>query len=224
VPNFDVELFEEMIRERGRDFTWERAKRCPCFVPRLRSAREDCPLCFGLGHQYTLQEGTYRATLLSITGDRRYAKMGEWIMGDMSMTFESSLGIGDMDRITMIGGDEHGKHRGSDLLIRGTKDKLIDRGVYELIEVSDEVTAYTADLDFRLVDGEVVWTGQQPAVGTVYTVLYWARPVYVVFMTLSQDRTPVPSVAADGSAVERVMPRKVALRLWIDFVRGDNAA
>lgn len=228
-PQFDVFRFEDLISDpatggRGRPFRWESGRKCPCYVERLRSPKEDCPLCEGLGRVYTLKEnpegGPFFGAILSIMGDRKYAKFGEWLAGDSVLTFANALKIGDRDRITLLDGE----YSESELLIRGTRDKLADVGAFEVTECGDEERTYQVGLDFNLVDGEIAWVGQQPAEGVTYSVRYLARYAYVVWLQIPQDRTHVPTVASDGSLADEVMPRKVALRRWVDFVRAPNAS
>lgn len=218
-PRFDVNRFEEMIDRRGRSFQWERARRCPCYDPRTRSPREACSLCFGLGYTYKTM-GDYRATILGITGSKQWARFGEWLQGDAVMTFPSSLLIGDKDRITLTSGE----FRESDVLVKGTNDTLICPNVLEVLECGDENRLYTVGRDFVLSGSTIVWRGLQPADGASYSVLYRALPVYVVWMQLPQIRAQVPTGFDDtGAAILKEMPRKVALRRWLDYVRPGGA-
>lgn len=216
-PQFDVTAFEEMISRRGRPFLWERARRCPCFDPRTRSPQEVCPFapsCSGTGYVYATQ-GTYKATILGITGSKQWAKFGEWMQGDAVMTFPSALLIGDKDRITL----STGEYRETALLVKGKKDTLPAPSTLEIVECHDGIRFYRSGLDFDLVEGALVWKGLRPAEGANYTVLFRAHPVYVVWLQLPQIRAQVAGVTPSGAAVTREMPRKVALRRWIDYTQ-----
>lgn len=213
-PKFTVSKFENMISRRGRPFRWERARRCPCFNPQTRSPRETCIDCAGIGWVYRLI-GTYTATILGITGSKQWAKFGEWLEGDAIMTFPSALGIGDKDRITLTTGD----FRESELLTKGETDVLLNQEVVSIIECADEDTTYEEGLDFHLDGATIVWVGSQPADGVQYSVLYTARPVYVVWLQLPQIRAQVTAPDSTGTPVVKEMPKKVALRRWMDFTR-----
>lgn len=209
-PQFDVAKFEELIQRRGRSFSWERARRCPCYNARTRSPLETCVDCDGLGWVYSLQ-GAHKATLLSITASKKWAKFGEWLEGDALMTFPASLLIGDKDRITLT----TGVNRESEILIKGTRDVLLNREVVDILELADVDRTYRLGIDFTLSGSTIVWQGAHPATGAAYSVLYTYRPVYVVWLQLPQVRAQVDQ--GGGALLE--MPRKVALRTWLDFKR-----
>lgn len=204
-PRFTVEKFEGMIAARGKVLGWERASYCPCYDAASRSADEDCDRCDGFGYTFA-DQGTFTGTILAMAGSKSYAKFGEWLTGDAVLTFPAAYLIGDRDRITVT----EDIYRESDRLQRGRRDKLIEPNVLEVIECQDETQSYTQGEDFDLVGNEIVWRpGFGPAEDATYSVLYTGRPVFVVFMVLPQHR-------AKGK-VGKEMPRKVALRRWLDF-------
>lgn len=208
-PRFTVESFEGMIAARGKLLRHERARYCPCYNAASRSADEDCPNCDGFGYQFS-DRGTFTGTILGMAGSKQYAKFGEWLSGDAVLTFPASILIGDRDRITVT----EDIYRESDRLQRGRRDRVIEPNVLEIIECVDEHRAYTVDVDFVLTGNKIDWLpGMGPADGATYSVLYTGRPVFVVFLVLPQHR-------AKGKG-GREMPRKVALRRWLDY-RGQS--
>ncbi len=214
-PRFDVGAFEDFLRRRGRDFLWERSRRCPCQNPRTRSPLETCPQCHGVGWAYTAQ-GIHRGAILSITANKAWARFGEWLSGDAQLTFSADLLIGDKDRITL----QTGEYRESVVLTRGGKEIIPDPTVFDVLECGDDTGLYVPGRDFVLHGAEIRWRGQQPALGGTYSVLYRARPTFMVWLTLPQIRALVrQGFDADGNPLYGEMPRKVALRRWIDFVR-----
>lgn len=205
--HFDTNKFEAMIATRGKVLHWEQAQFCPCYDPVSRSASETCPTCDGFGYQFT-DMGTFTGTILGMSGSKTYAKFGEWLTGDAVLTFPSSFLIGDHDRITVT----EDIYRETDRLQRGKKDSLIEPNVLEILSCQDQNRSYSAGVDFDLVGPKIVWrTGSGPANGATYSVLYTGRPVFVVFLQLPQHR-------AKGKG-GREMPRRVALRRWLDFFR-----
>lgn len=204
-PHFTVEKFEGMIAARGKLLGWERASYCPCYNADSHSADETCPNCDGFGYTFA-DMGTFTGTILGMSGSKSYAKFGEWLTGDAVLTFPAAYLVGDRDRITVT----EDVYRESDRLRRGIRDKVIEPNVLEIIECSDETRSYTVDEDFQLVGRELVWfPSRGPADGATYSVLYTGRPVFVVFLVLPQHR-------AKGKGGKE-MPRKVALRRWLDF-------
>jgi hypothetical protein len=206
-PRFTVEKFESLIATRGKLLRWERAKFCPCYDAASRAADESCPRCDGFGYTFS-DQGTFTGTILGMAASKSYAKFGEWLAGDAVLTFPSTILIGDRDRITVT----EDVYRETDRLVRGRRDTLIEPNVLQVIECEDENRAYLQDEDFDLNGPRIVWRpGMGPADGATYSVLYTGRPVFVVFMQLPQHR-------AKGKG-GREMPRKVALRRWLDWTR-----
>lgn len=212
MPQFTVSKFEGLIQRRGKNLTWERARRCPCFDPLTGQIPENCTICNSDGYLYTLM-GSYRATVLGITGNKQAARFGEWVQGDCVMTFSSSMLVGDLDRITLT----DAVYRESAVLVKGTKDTLPEPTAFSVLECSDETRSYVPGQDFDLVGATIVWKGLQPAEGATFSLLYTARPVYVVWKTFPQTRALVPTVQPDGSQTLAEMPRKVQLRRWVDW-------
>lgn len=207
-PKFTVEKFEGMLRARGKLLGWERASYCPCYNVSSRSADEDCPNCDGFG--YTFEDmGTFTGTILGMSGSKSYARFGEWLTGDAVLTYSADYLIGDKDRITVT----EDVYRESERLQRGRRDSLNEPNVLEVIQCEDETRSYTEGEEFDLNGSDLVWRdGFGPEDQATYSVLYTGRPVFVVFMVLPQHR-------AKGKG-GREMPRKVALRRWLDFRDG----
>lgn len=206
-PRFTVEKFESMIAVRGKLLRWERAKFCPCYDPISRSADETCPNCDGFAYTFS-DQGEFTGTILGMSGSKQYGRFGEWLSGDAVLTFPSSILIGDHDRITVT----EDVYRETDRLQRNRRDNLIEPNVLEILECVDENRSYTAGIDFDLVGSKIAWRpGFGPADKATYSVLYTGRPVFVVFLQLPQHR-------AKGKGGKE-MPRKVALRRWLDWVR-----
>jgi hypothetical protein len=206
-PRFTVQKFEGMIAARGKVLKWERARFCPCYNPASRSSDEDCPLCDGFGYTFT-DMGQFTGTILGMAASKSYGRFGEWLAGDALLTYPQDYLLGDRDRITVT----EDLYRESDRLQKGLRDHIIEPNVIEIIECVDENRAYTQGIEFNLVGQKIEWNpGMGPADGGTYSVLYTGRPVYVVFQQLPQHR-------ARGKG-GREMPRKVALRRWLDMVR-----
>lgn len=118
--------------------------------------------------------------------------------------------VGMNDLITLLD-DEY---KTSELLVKGTElngrpaDTLLNPKVTKVltIRVSDpvtgDVTRYEPDTDFTWDGGTIVWVGNQPDEGTVYSVTYKHRPVYTVFINLPKPRYQD----------NQELPRYVALR------------
>lgn len=212
-PRFTPEKFEELINRRGRLIKWERGNRCPCQDAKRLSAEENCILCEGSGFVYTSQ-GEFKAVITSLLGKHKYTGFGDWISGDSVMTFAADKDVGDRDRITVNNAEE----RESDVLRKGKRDFLLEATITRIIEVRDRDRTYTEGLDFDRNNRNIVWKGIAPTDGAPYSVLYFYRPTYIVWLNLPQNRAVVTRTVTDGSTIEKRMPKKVALRRWRDFV------
>jgi hypothetical protein len=206
-PRFTVGKFEDMIARRGKLLLWERARMCPCWNMASRSAQEGCLLCSGFGQVYSTQ-GHFTGTVLGMASSKQYAKFGEWLAGDCVLTYPAAYLLGDRDRITVT----TDVYRETDVLQRGTRDSLPEPNLLSILECQDQTGRfYTQGDDFDLAGKQIVWRPNRgPANLVTYSVLYTARPAYVVYLQLPQHR------ALSGG---REMPRKVALRRWLDFTR-----
>jgi hypothetical protein len=215
---FHPEYFEDMIGRRGKSLRWERARQCPCYDEKRRSPRMGCSDCGGLGKVYTTQTNpadstpSFTASVLSVTSSKKFAKFGQWEAGDCVCTYPESMLLGEGDRLTLTNVIE----RETDLLIRGARDVLIEPDVVEVLECGDEERLYTPGTDFAVVGSEITWNGAQPALGASYSVIYTARPAYVVWLQLPQHRRLIAEAG-------REMPRKCVLRRWRDVKRPPNA-
>jgi hypothetical protein len=214
-PEFHVESFEDLIERRGKPLRWERARDCPCFDEKTRSAKRLCPSCGGMGKVYTTQTNpatsteVFTASVLSVTASKKFAAFGQWEAGDCVMTYPDSILLGEGDRVTLLNVVE----RETDVLLRGTRDALIEPDVVAVLECGDLARLYTPGVDFEVIGSELRWKGARPDEGAAYSVLYTARPAYVVWLQLPQHRRLVAG---------KEMPRKSVLRRWRDVKRPRN--
>jgi hypothetical protein len=93
--------------------------------------------------------------------------------------------------------------RHSDVLLRGTRDKLWAFDVQSLVLIRDEDgVEYAEGGDFLLSDGELLWeSGRGPAVGKYYSCEFVAATQFIIYMTQATHR------GGDGTGA--VLPKTV---------------
>jgi hypothetical protein len=144
--------------------------------------------------------------ITGVSPDLRMTAIGEVRLGDATFTVDPLVKIGYYDRVTLLNQDE----KESEILTRGKKDTLRYPEIVEIVEIfslgndETELTYYTEGLDFSLSGKEIVWLegGNSPLDNRQYTVTYFFRPVYRVYVSLPLVRTPSNDA----------MPRRVMLR------------
>lgn len=234
-----VDKYENMIFRRGRPVRWQEAIICSCWNTQTGQPLFSCEACHGTGYMYgPPYDGI--ALVMSITAEKEFLESGVFEAGDAVMTvpkrypvqlpnglFDNTrftdnpmYEIGMYDLVTLL--DDEVKS--SEVLTRGTSfhgkpaDTLANpeitriKRIQQVDSVTGEVTIYTEGQDFQLNNNQIEWIGNQPAMGTNYSVTYLHRPVYSVFTTLPKPRHQ------DGQD----LPRYVALRYRMGGLKADD--
>ena len=178
-----------LIKRVGRPTLWESADLCPNLGD---DGRHDpyCPDCLSVGgrqYVYTVQETALHMIWMRDKRGNKYDAAGQWEEGSAIAVFPAHHPITDQDRLTP--NDEPIVDRL--LLTRGdtpgTPDLIRSPHVEEILSIRAGTTTYTNGTDFTLTTNaagqyQVSWTGQgqEPAVGTRYSVRMMIRPVWLV--------------------------------------------
>lgn len=202
-PTLDTNAYEQLIRNRGVRFRVYH--RMPC--PNVNNIEEnhhnpDCQLCSNGFFYYDrgIAIGVFTSNSLKNT----LAVDGQWQIGTAAVTIfaysddsKGNIGLGEpvcvdnFDKLILV--DYQFKH--SELIEHNFATK-IDRLRYPVIEVDKLLTKnreYKHGIDFVITaDGDISWTGRDHPTGTtdvtdsgetygeIYSVSYFARPVYYV--------------------------------------------
>jgi hypothetical protein len=223
--------FEEMITRRGIDVRWEQAIKCTCWSDDSGQPLYSCKACGGTGYLYSTPATIHTVLIMSLAMSKEFTPVGDFRMGDCIATIPQHYkavdgaqrvtwpinpmyDIGEWDKVTLLDTE----YRCNENLIRGVAlrdqpaDTLRSADVTKILGVlranpeTGEVYIYEAGTDYNIANGNTIdWIGASsdiPANGEKYSVMYYCRPVYVVYTQLPQSRDP------DGQH----FPKKVVLR------------
>ena len=223
-----AESFEDMIMRRGVHVKWQRSQKCPCWNGDSGQPAYDCKACNGYGYLY---EPTIESKYILIMGlilSKDFTPIGEYRMGDCIATipyrkkimingrwqfpFNEIYDVGEWDKIILI----ESEFRSHETLIRNTpilgrlSDTLRNEEITKIINVlsvnenTGVITSYNQGIDYELNNKRISWLlgGNSPINGQKYSVLYYHKPVYLVYTQLPQSRDQ------DGQR----LPKKLILR------------
>jgi len=132
--------------------------------------------------------------------------VGEVLLGSAMLTLEPVYKIGYQDRLTLLKQEE----KFSEILVKNENDRLLYREIIQIIEVislgedGETVVEHIEGTDFVLQGQDIYWLGggNIPIQGRQYTVTYYHRPYYRVYLSLPLTRTPS----------NEMMPRRAVIR------------
>lgn len=220
--------FEEMIQRRGIAVTWEKAQKCTCWDDYSGHPLDNCLVCKGIGYIYSDPLATRNILVMSLALSKDLSYIGEYQMGDAVATipmrkyiknesglwirpFNPIFEIGEWDKITLQDTEFRSQEvlRFNDTSSKFGVDTLRNKDVTRVVSIlkanpeTGELVYYEEETDFNLDGNRIVWENPEiMEVGDKYSVMYYHRPVYVVYTQLPQSRDP------DGQH----FPKKTILR------------
>jgi hypothetical protein len=194
--------YSRLAADHGWPVRWYRAVRCPCWQRETGGPQADCPACSGTGYQYTAGiDGT-----LNLRAEERLRRTdhAERTEGSITVSVPAQVldrsvtphvladnplyEMGDHDRIVLT----TSRLRQDDTLVRGDHERLRYAEVVEIVEivgVSEAGRVVYAAADYMLDGGAITWVDERgPGEGEQYSVLYWARPEYIVRNEVGAER------------------------------------
>jgi hypothetical protein len=161
---------------------------CPCLTLDLQPDPNDAA-CGGTG-RLLVPDAQY-TTMLLIQGDtshKSYLEPGTWVDGTIRATTLPEIVLGDRDRIRLVDVQELFDE---EVLLRGVQDTLRFSAGITVQYVTDRLTVYRPGVEYALTPpNRITWLagGRAPAVGTFYSVRYFAQPEYLVFLDMPKLR------------------------------------
>jgi hypothetical protein len=227
--DFDFARLDELIQARGEKVLIETAVACTCRNGDLHAAlilREgkpanqrslSCPQCQGDGFLYrNLRQIVGLVTSLDPGRNRQLYEMGYSVPGDA--IFSPSLRAGyvtDFDRITMCKPEPTNEGqvimRGAHTLednaqyvtdLEDNEDRLWYRPACAIWCEDSNGVVYSQGSDFVFEAKKMQWVGNQPDIGTLFTIKFTAYLEWVAYAT------PFDRVDRGRSLGQRVMIRK----------------
>lgn len=186
VTGFNVPLdrdkFTQLITVHGYKVLWERASYCPYFRgPSPRDHDINCDRCLNGFMYYEPTLTTMHVQSLSIS--QQYYAYGHFASGKAQITAYPEYKVSFFDRITLC----ESRLRTSELVTRQrdtTTDLLKSApvGVERVTWVdSDNALQVATSVDYSPSENGITWqTAHRPNADTTYTIVYYARPVYIV--------------------------------------------
>lgn len=227
--DWDFQKLEELIEARGEDVVAETAVACTCrngdqYASTIEQEGKpasqrslSCPQCYGDGFIYR-NARIARGLVTSVNPgrDRRLLEIGYAVPGDA--VFSPSLRAGlitDFDKITFQFSEPLSEGQ---VIMRGAAhleenatfvtdlDDNEDRLWYEAggsiwCEDSDGVV-YTENVDYKFVAKKLVWIGNKPRDGVLYTIKYLGYPEWICYAT------PMDRYDRNRNLGQRVLIRK----------------
>ncbi|NJL53724.1 hypothetical protein HC928_00365 [bacterium] len=229
--DWDFNLLESLIQDRGDSVIWETALACPACrredstasfnevtpTEATRIRKVNCDTCEGLGFIY--RNATMVKGLLTQinAGNRQLIDVGLVLPGDC--VFSPSLNaceIHDMDKITLCVSDvlhegqviqrnaarlSFAKQKTTSLKLN--EDRLWYNGDGTAIWCEDENNVvYDVGTDFVIQDNVIRWVARKPADGVFYTLKYSYYPEWIVYAS------PLQRIDRGRSLQQRVVLRK----------------
>lgn len=228
-PQLDPIAFEQLIKNRGLKWKHEKGTPCPN-VDDMDTQQHDpnCECCTNGIIYFDPQciNGLFQQNKL----ERMYEVQGVWDIGEAVVTYsayaddkDGNAGYGcpvdiqHFDRLTLLDYE----FRWQQLIEHSPTG--IDRLRYPALSMNYLATKdkeYFVDKDFIInEDGNIKWLGQnQPGYdqlndrGEVYTIVYSARPVFLVVHLVHEVRATKTEDPIDGEVKAVRLPQQVLLR------------
>lgn len=229
--DWDFNLLESLIQDRGDTVIWEMAIACPncrrddamtsfnevSDNEATRIRKVNCNKCHGTGFFYRNAQMVKGLLTQLNPGNRSLMNLGNTFPGDC--VFSPSLqgpALADMDKVTLCVTDV--LHEGQTIQ-RGAAHMSNARFIPDDLAVEEDRLWYSGDgcahwcedannvvydvgADFIIVDNVIRWTGRRPAEGVFYTLKYTYYPEFIVYAS------PLQRVDRGRDLQQRVVLRK----------------
>jgi hypothetical protein len=185
-----------------------------------------CPHCDGSGILYYRDKEIF-GVLVSNSVEKQFEYNGIWETGTAVVTFPASYADGEQAEFSLY----------DRLVVQDYTVRLWEKKEYEpragglqqlrypihnvenLITVTDTtVTEFVEGVDFNIVDGLIEWVpGKEPEydevneMGQVFSVSYYANPVYIVMQPMRELRV-TQQMLPNGTKVSIRLPQQVVVK------------
>ncbi len=217
---FNPENYANLIKSHGVPVVWEKSMLCPSRTNAVKPGGHDptCKLCDGSGYVFFEPINTIMV-IQSASLEQNYYIQGRFDSGTATITALPENKISYWDRIVL----PNTVMRYTDLVFRrvGTLTDPVRYSVVELLRVQSGPQVFEIGKDFKLKDGQIVWTKnakRRPADGVSYSILGNRNPVYLVMDMLNPHRQVRNFSESDGM---RDMPLRATVKL--DFLIKDDS-
>lgn len=227
-PSIYAQGFDQLLNNRGIRFNHWRAVPCPNMVSLDdNSHNPNCTHCDGSGLLYYRSKEIV-GVLVSNSVEKQFEYNGVWEAGTCVITFPAEYEDGEQADFSL-----YDKLEVTDYTVRLWEKKQYEQrvgGVQQLrypihnveylATVTDStVKEYQQGVDFDITaDGKIQWiSGKEPVydpvteLGQVFTVSYFANPVYIVLQPMRELRV-TQQMMVDGTKVARRLPQQIVAK------------
>lgn len=226
-PSLKGVSFDQLLSNRGIRFIHRKALPCPNIDDLNANTHViNCPICDGSGMIYYHEKEIY-GVFYSNSLEKQYEHHGVWEVGSAVITLPVEYSDGTQAdfntfdhlyipdfTVRMWEMKEYEKNPGNIQKLRYPIQKI------DTILSADTTTLkeYKVDIDFNLVDGNIVWiAGKEPNYnyalgrGDVLAIAYYANPVYTVVQHMRELRI-TQEMGTDGKKIARRLPQQIMVR------------
>jgi hypothetical protein len=196
--HFDAAAFDAELNAHGAPARWRKARLCPCLNLLTGAPDPNCPYCRTYPGLLWDDAGELRVLAPARRRQDLYDQNGHLLKGMVTLTFPSTVLPAHLDQIelsaaVMVVNNERHVRGEIDPAGRSTErlrlPTPLDVEYCEAI-VAGVLTQYVLNTDFGLSDTNALqWAAGDagPPPGTLYTIRYTARPVYICWSPESRD-------------------------------------
>jgi hypothetical protein len=228
-PSIRGESFDQLVKNRGIRFIHKRAVPCPNLKSLDDSSHDpNCPFCDNSGIlRYGDREvvGTFQSNSLQ----KLFEQQGVWELGTAIVTLPTEYADGTQadfntfDQLVVTDFEVRLWEQKEFEPRTGNKQRLrypIGEGGIDFMSSVEAgvLVVYELGTHFNIVDGDIEWiAGQEPGydtatdMGSVFTVAYFANPVYNVLQHMRELRV-TQQMQPDGTKIARRMPQEILVR------------
>lgn len=234
--SLNKQSFDQLLQNRGIRFIHKKAVPCVNMISLDdNSHNPNCTICNGNG-QYYYEEREVYGVFTSNSLQKNFEQQGFWEIGTAVVTVPTEYADGTQCELGMY----------DQLVIPDYTVRMYELKEYYPTTNSQQqlrypintfefmssvesgtLTTYVKDTDFTIVDGNIQWvSGQTPGYdatlqrGSVYNVVYYSNPVYVVLNHMRELRVSQQLVGGVKTAVR--LPQQVLVRR--DFLANPSEA
>lgn len=227
-PSIKGVSFDQLLNNRGIKFIHKRALPCPN-MSQLDDNNHiaDCPVCDDSGLIYYGDREIW-GVFVSNSVEKTFEHQGIWEIGTAVVTFPAEYDNGDQADFNTY----------DEVAIPDFEVRLWELKQYEVtpndrqalrypiikvdfmaIVIDDELIPLIEDVDFKITDGEIEWLpGHTPPInpanesGAVFTVSYYANPIYKVLQPLRELRITQELDTVTGIKTARRLPQQILVK------------
>lgn len=206
-------LYQGLWQSESYEATLYKSAFCTCGETNPNESRPTCAVCHGFGYFYPFPPEQIRGLISDVKIDKKLIEVGFAMPGDLLFSpLPGTAHLSDFDLIILPW--RQGVPSEGEVIVRGSDSTLpanVDNASYRMDWVQGAwttnadtgvVTPYIPNTDFTWNGRQITWIGNQPAVGTPYSIQYSGMFEWIAYTS------PQPRIAFGQDLGQRVVLRK----------------